>query len=194
MKKASTYYKNLRKEVSKMASTANKRLARLESNDLTSSPAFRSWEDSGGVKFSVKGKTNEEVASEYYRLKRFLDDTTSTVRGANSVLKEMAENTGIKYNGLADLKAKSKQFFDLASKVKQYLESAEQAGLALQYQKIWESINTYVKQAKIDLSELDNVEGLVEQIVQQMSNLDKVEKGYEGFSTTGNFWDWIDNK
>lgn len=194
MKKASTYYKQLRKQVSDMANTANKRLARLERNDLTSSPAFRSWEESGGVRFSVKGKTNEEVASEYWRLKRFLDDTTSTVRGANSVLKEMAENTGIKYNGLADLKAKSKQFFDLASKVKQYLESAEQAGLALQYQKIWESINTYVKQAKIDLSELENVEGLVEKIVEQMTNLENVEKSYEGFSTNGSIWDWIDNK
>lgn len=119
---ASDEYKALRKEVSRMSSMANKRIKRLESNELTELPAYKSWYDNGHIKFSVKGKDYNQIQSEFWRLKRFLDDKTSTVRQANSFLKEMAQNTGIKYNGLADLKSKTKQFFDLAEKIKQYYQ------------------------------------------------------------------------
>ena len=117
---ASDKYKALRKEVSRMASAANKRLNRLQANDLQALPAFQAWEQNGAIKFSVKGKDYNQLQSEYWRLKNFLDDRTSTVRGANDFLREMAKNTGIKYNGLADLKEKSRSFFELAEKIKQY--------------------------------------------------------------------------
>lgn len=191
MIKASKYYTQLRKEVSKMASTANKRLARLESNDLQMSASYRAWEEGGGVRFSVKGKTNEQVASEYWRVKSFLDDTTSTVRGANAVLREMAENTGIKYSNLADLKAKSKQFFDLASKVKQKLQSMEKSAQALQYQKIWEQINEYVRQQTIDLSEVEDVDKYIDDIIAKLDAVQPVEQNKEGVQF-GSIWDWID--
>ena len=111
VKKATEQYKELRKEVSRMASMANKRIDRLERNNLTMLPAYQAWEQNGSVRFSVKGKSYEETQAEYWRLKKFLDDRTSTVKQANDFLREMAENTGIQYNGLEDLKTKSAKFF-----------------------------------------------------------------------------------
>lgn len=113
---ASDKYKELRAEVSRMASMANKRLNRLENNNLTMLPAYQAWEQNGSIRFSVRGKDYNQLQAEFWRLKNFLDDRTSTVREANAFLREMAENTGIKYNGLEDLKNKSARFFELAEK------------------------------------------------------------------------------
>ena len=133
---ASEKYLELKKEVSRMASMANKRLKRLERNELTDLPAYQSWVKDGAVKFSVKGKDYNQLQSEFWRLKRFLDNKTSLVRQANKYLREMAENTGIKYNGLADLKTKAREFFRLSDKIKEYYKMSELNALALDYQKI----------------------------------------------------------
>lgn len=188
---ASDKYKELRSEVSRMASMANKRLRRLESNDLTDLPAFREWEQHGAIKFSVKGKNYQQLQSEYWRLKHFLDDRTSTVRSANKFLQEMAQNTGIKYKGLADLKAKSKQFFALAQKIKEYNQSIQQSALALDYQKIWEQINTYVKSTNTDLANAIDSNEQLEKFLQYMEQVQPVENNKEGFSV-GNEWDFVE--
>lgn len=191
IKVASDKYKELRSEVSRMASMANKRLRRLESNDLTDLPAFREWEQHGAIKFSVKGKNYQQLQSEYWRLKHFLDDRTSTVRSANKFLQEMAQNTGIKYHGLADLKAKSKQFFALAQKIKEYNQSIQQSALALDYQKIWEQINTYVKSTNTDLASAVDSNEQLEKFLQYMEQVQPVENNKEGFSI-GNEWDFVE--
>ena len=53
---ASDKYLELKKEVSRMASMANKRLVRLERNELTDLPAYQSWVQNGAIKFSVANK------------------------------------------------------------------------------------------------------------------------------------------
>ena len=150
-----------RREASRLASLANKRVARLEANDLTESPAYQMYIKTGG-KFGVKGKTHNELQQEVSRLKRFIDMNTSTVKGVTNTLKEMAANTGIQYNNLKELKAQSAKFFELASKVEQYLRTVEDMASAIGYQKIWETINQYVKSGEIDLSNADgDIDGMV---------------------------------
>lgn len=151
-----------RRAASRLASVANKRVERLEANNLTDSPAYKAYLESGG-KFGVKGKTHNEVQAEVARLKRFIESSTSTVKGVTQTLKDMAANTGIKYTDLNDLKAKSSQFFNLASKVEQYLRTVEDMASAIGYQKIWEAINQYVKDASITL---DGSESDIEQMTQ----------------------------
>lgn len=192
VKKASDKYKELRKEVSRMASMANKRIDRLERNNLTMLPAYQAWENNGAVRFSVKGKSYEETQAEYWRLKKFLDDRTSTVKQANDFLKEMAENTGIQYNGLEDLKAKSAKFFELADKIKQYNQSINQSAQALDYQKIWKDINTYILDTDSDLSEAVSSEEQLEKFLNYMNAVQPVENNQEGFSLSGNKWDFIE--
>lgn len=191
VKLASDEYKALKKEVSRMASMANKRLKRLEKNELTHLPSYKAWEENGSIRFSVKGKTHQQLQSEYWRLKNFIDAKTSTVRGANAFLKEMAQNTGIKYKGLADLKTKSKKFFELASKIKQYYKNAEQSALALDYQKIWQQINEQIKQGVIAIDNEESTESVLNKYLNAMDKVQPVETNSEGYKNGGTEWDFI---
>ena len=192
LNKASDKYKELRKEVSRMASMANKRIDRLERNNLTMLPAYQAWEQNGSIRFSVKGKSYEETQAEYWRLKKFLDDRTSTVTQANDFLREMAENTGIQYNGLEDLKTKSAKFFELADLIKQYNQSINQSAQALDYQKIWQDINTYVLDTDADLAAAVSSEEQLEKFLEYMNAVQPVEDNQEGFSLGEENWDFIE--
>lgn len=188
VKLASDEYLRLKAEVSRKSSMANKRLVRLENNNLTSSPAYQKWVDyQGGVKFSVKGKDYNQLQQELARVNQFIEAKTSTVRGLNKVLKEMAENTGIKYGSVKELQSKSKNFFALADKIKEYLRQTEGSASAIGYQPVWQAINEYVQQEKIDLgdSELE-IDGLVDKIA-KLTSYEKVEQGFEGYSLGDGF-------
>jgi len=188
---ASKKYLELKKEVSRMASMANKRLKRLERNELTDLPAYQSWVKGGAIKFSVKGKDYNQLQAEFWRLKRFLDNKTSLVREANKYLREMAENTGIKYNSLAELKAKSKEFFRLADKIKEYYKMSELNALALDYQKIWEQINVQIKQGILDLTGVESTEERLQIFIQELEKVVQVEDNQEGFKEGIKDWDFI---
>lgn len=170
--------KELKQEISRKASMANKRLVRLENNNLTETPSYRNWvEYGGGVKFSVKGKNYNELQAELARVNSFLDNATSTIRGTNKVLKEMAKTTGMNYEKVGDLYELSATFFELTSKVEQYLNSAMQGASAIGYQRIWESINQYIKNEQISLndSKID-----MNNMIQKVSDLIMTE--YEKFA------------
>ena len=188
---ASEKYLALKKEVSRMASMANKRLERLERNELTDLPAYQSWVKDGAVRFSVRGKDYNQLQAEFWRLKRFLDNKTSLVRQANKYLREMAENTGIKYNGLADLKTKAREFFKLADKIKEYYKMSELNALALDYQKIWEQINVQIKQGVIDLTGVESTEQTLQRFIQELEKVSQVENNQEGFKEGIKDWDFI---
>ena len=191
VKLASDKYLELKKETSRMASMANKRLVKLERNELTELPAYKSWVKGGGIKFSVANKDYNQLQAEFWRLKNFLDNKTSLVREANNFLKEMASNTGIKYNGLADLKAKSNQFFKLADKVKEYYKASELNALALDYQKIWEQINVQIKQGVIDITGVESTESTLQKFIQEIDRVAQVENNQEGFKEGAKDWDFI---
>ena len=142
-----------RKRISRLVSLANKRLKRLENAGLADSPAYQKWVEAGAEKFSVKGKDHNQLQRELSRLKNFIESETSTVRGVNNVLKTMAQNTGIEYSNMKDLKDNAKTFFELSSKVEQYLRTVDDIASAIGYQKIWESINQYVKDERITLTD-----------------------------------------
>lgn len=160
--------KQLKKEVSKKASMANKRLVRLKANKLTDVPAYRQFlNERGGKKFSVKGKSYNELRKELNDVNRFLNQTTSTVRGARKVLKGIANTVGLKVTNVKSLPKDLAKFFDLANMIEQYLNVVENAGYSIGYKKIWEAINTYTQSSKIDLYNADNImEALTEDIAQ----------------------------
>lgn len=160
--------RELKAEISRKASMANKRLQRLEKNNLTSLPAYRNFvEYGGGVKFSVRGKNYNELQKELSRVNHFIDAKTSTVRGATRVLKDMASTAGIDYKSTKELMSKTNAFFQLASQVEQYLEVTNNAGQAIGYQKIWQVINEYVEREDKDLvSGYDEIVDSIDEIAQ----------------------------
>lgn len=179
-----------RREASRLASMANKRLQRLEGNKLTDAPAYQKLVEIMGVsrpRFSIRGKDYNEVQKEVAIMRQFLNAKTSTVRGANQILKEMARNTGIKYKNLKELRSKAKQFFVLASKIEQYLRTVDDMASAIGYQRIWEQINTYVKEQRIDLSKAENdIDRMVHEITKALREYDKPISINEG-----NFSAWF---
>ena len=170
--------KYMKKEANRLASMANKRVRRLEQNNLTDAPAYQQYMASGG-RFSVRGKDYNQLQQEISRLQSFLSSETSTVRGYNNVLKEMAKNTGIKYKNLADLKEKASNFFELHSKVEQYLRQVEDMASAIGYQKIWETINQYVRSNKVNLaSDRLNIDDMVTQLTDAIKAHDEPFMGF----------------
>lgn len=183
--------KEAKKEITKLASMANKRLQRLENANLESSPAYKKWVSDGAVKFSVKGKDHNQLQRELSRLQTFINAETSTVRGANNTLKEMAKNTGIKYKNLTDLRQKADKFFELSSKVEQYLRTVDDIASAIGYQKIWEAINTYTKESKTDLANSEtDIDSLVETVTKMLNGANHA-KELENSSHTDDGWFFV---
>ena len=137
---------------------AKRNIRDLQNHNLGDTPAIQKLEENGKIKFSVKGKTYNELQSDYFRLKRFVEAETSTVKGATNVLENIAKNTNIQYNDLNDLIDKSRVFFDIASKVEQILETQSQLAFTMGYQTIWTAVNNMVERKKINLQDMHNIE------------------------------------
>ena len=162
-------YKALKREVSRLASMANKRLVRLEKNGFEDSPAYKQWIESGGEKFSVRGKDYNELQKELARVRQFVNAKTSTIRGAQSVLKAIAANTGANFKG-KELWAQASNFFRVSSMIEQYIRSTEDVASAIGYQKIWTAINQYTQANDIDLAAMQvDIEQMVGNIAQMLS-------------------------
>lgn len=155
--------KEFRKEVSRLNSMANKRIRRLENSNLAESPAYNKWKESGGEMFSIRGKTQQEVRREYYRVKHYLDSKTSSITGTKEVLQNMAENVGLEYSSVFELQESSKAFFELANKVDDYLSVSSRGSEAIGYQRIWQAINQYTQDTNIKVKS-QSVDGLIEVI------------------------------
>lgn len=150
--------RKLRQEASRLASLANKRLKRIEEQNLLESPAYQSWVDSGGAKFGVRGKTMEQVQTEVGRLNDFIKQSTSTVTGAKNYFKNIAKTVGItEYKDIPDLQNKLNNFFEITSKVKQYLHNSKEMGVAIGYQKVWEIVSDYVQEMGDDLTDVEQI-------------------------------------
>ena len=149
--------RKLRQEASRLSSLANKRLKRMEQQNLQSSPAYQSWVDSGGAKFGVRGKTTEQVQAEIGRLNKFINQTTSTVRGAKQYYRKVGQNVGItEYKDIPDLQNKLNNFFEITAKVKEYLHNTKEIGVAIDYKKIWEIVSDYVEEVGDGIEDVEN--------------------------------------
>ena len=147
IKKFSEEERKLRQEASRLSSLANKRLKRMEEQNLTDSPAYKKWVDDGKAKFGVRGKSMAQVQAEIGRLNNFINQATSTVRGAKNYYKNIGASVGIvEWEDIPDLQNKLNNFFEITGKVKEYLHNSKEIGVAIGYQKIWEAVSEYVQE------------------------------------------------
>lgn len=180
------------KEVSRKASMANKRLKRLEKRGLTDTPSYKQWLNyKDGQKFSVAGKDYNELQKENARLNQFLNGDTSTIRGTNKWLKNIAENTGIKYERVDELQKASSQFFELASKVEQYLRTTQGSATAIGYKRIWQAINEYVEGENIELSDNQNIDFILNDLINVLDNTQLTDSYSDITFGSDNDDDWI---
>lgn len=148
--------KKYRQEASRKVSMANKRLKRMEEQNLTMSPAYKKWIDEGGQKFGIKGKSTQEVRAEVARLNKFLNQTTSTVRGTKKYLINVAEQVGItNYNSFQSLNSQLKDFFEVSDRVREYLKNSKEVSVSIGYKKIWEQVNEYAETVGKEFNDLN---------------------------------------
>ena len=173
----------IKEELRGKAAMANKRVTRLENNGLTNLSAYQGWSDEdnwrGGEKFSSAGTNYRDLQRELARVDKFLNNKSSLVREANKQLKNIADTTGIKYDKVSDLPKLTSKFFELASKVEQYLRNV-QGSVAVQYQEIWQEINAYLEKEKIDLNESGEDVAQMDKILEEL--LDDMESESESES------------
>lgn len=162
VKKFTDKERKLRQEASRLSSLANKRLKRMEEQNLTDSPAYSKWVEDGSVRFGVRGKSMAQVQAEVGRLNKFINQATSTVRGAKNYYKNVGASVGItEWESIPDLQNKLNNFFEITGKVKEYLHNSKEIGVAIGYQKIWDAVSDYVQQVS---SETINAEQAVMQV------------------------------
>ena len=175
----------LKKELRRKVAIANKRLTRLEKNDLTKLPAYRQWREyGGGKKFSSAGSDYNELQSELARVDRFINARTSLVRDSHKYLKDIADMTNMKYNRVSELSGKLSNFFEVTNKVEQYLRQVEGSASAIGYQKIWEVVNEYTEEQNVDLNDVDEI---VASMVEELGYI-------QIFEYSDNLWDEISTK
>ena len=149
--------KKYRQEASRKVSMANKRLKRMEEQNLTMSPAYKKWIDDGGQKFGVRGKSTDEVRAEVARLNKFLKQTTSTVKGTKKYLTNVAEQVGIvDYNSYQSLNSQLKDFFEVSDRVREYLKNSKEVSVSIGYKKIWEQVNEYAETVGKEFNSLNS--------------------------------------
>lgn len=162
----------LKSQISRLSRRANARLRRLEKAELTGSPAYQYWLNTGGVNFGVRGKDYNQLQAELARLNGFLSAKTSTVRGAKSMLNDIASNTGL-VGDYRQIMNNSANFFRLAGMVEQYLNSAEGVANAINYREIWQAVNIYVQTSG---DTLDSAEKDIESIVPLVAEIAQLEQ------------------
>ena len=105
----------LAKAVSRLSSAANKRLKRFEGLDLES-PATKSIDRSGG-KFGTRGKNLNQLRSEFIRVKNFLGNKTSTIKGYRQFKREFFDRVEAKTEIRKELSdSELNRFWDIYSK------------------------------------------------------------------------------
>lgn len=163
----------LQSEVDVMAQEANARLEDLRANELEQSPSYAWWVRNGRVAFGVKGKTYQEVQSEFWRIKNFLDSKTSTVEGAKDVLAKISSLVGVSTQMTA---SETSNYFSLAEKIKEYYKNSGESAKALDYQAIWEVVNIAIEKGTVTLDKNDytvhDIENILKEIEQTENDIE----------------------
>lgn len=183
-----------KKESRRILDKVRKRVKRLEENGLTDSPAYQQLLNSGGTRFSIRGKDRNGFQREIDRAKKFLDSITSTIRGYDKVLKNTADIVGIKYHSIKELRQISKPFFDIFKQVCDSILQYDESLVLIHYNVIWETMNVYIEQQKLNLAEIKPDIYRISEKITEILKYELIEKGYEGYKEDDGSFQFIRKK
>lgn len=190
-KKAKQEERRLRAEVNRMVQQAKTQIKQLYRVYGIASPAVKALRERGTT-LSVKGKNYQQLQSTYFSLEKFLKAKTSTVAGAEKVLQETAQIIGSEKIDAITIKDKAKEFFEIASKAQQLVESNNQV---VPYTRIFNSIREIQQQANAKWKNAQSVEEKASIVSEKLSikqrevlqdnamaeYVGKIEKNIEGW-------------
>lgn len=163
---------DLRKVVSRIASAGNKRLKRLAEDGVYSHAADVVMESGG--KFSVKGKTEDELRAEFMREKDFFERKTSSLRGVHQIQKETVKT--LESRGVTNIdRDRIGEAFALYDKLKKRDPSVSIAGLKY-------SVINAIMEMPESLDFEDKILAMQEQLVDLYEEYDEIYTEFEGLS------------
>lgn len=152
--------RSLRKAISSMGSAANKRLKRMEEKGIYFGDE-RGPEISSGVrKFSVRGKSLDELKREFKRVRNFLDNPQSSLTGMKKVFRDF-KKTVKKSRAKRLTRAERKEY----EKMRKQKETAGITGKRLtqweelkQWRETWKYYNRLVEEGYYSPTEYDSTQ------------------------------------
>lgn len=189
-KKASEYQREKRKEVARLSAIANKRIKRLEAKGMDT-PALNKLGSKRHFGLGRGKNSQAEINNEYIRVHDFLGAMTSTVTGATQYLDNLANIIG--YEGVSnkELQSYAKTFFSIVEEVKQKLGAEEQR--IYSSTRLFNAVSQQLKMLGDSIDSTLPLEDSINSILSNLRNVDRVNNGYEGFTSAfdDDDWDWI---
>lgn len=168
-----------RKRVLKIQSMVNKRLKRLEQAGLQETKAYQQFlKTSGGApKFSVKGKSYNELVSQYYQMINFINEKSSTVKGAKDVIKDVAKSIGFTFTkNQFTMTAQLGDFWRIYRTLDDYYQKVEKQARHIDYRKMFNAINNALSINKEAIGGLKNDAVALENIIK--STMSEIEDSF----------------
>lgn len=149
--------RKLRQEASRLVSMANRRIKRLEEQDLLKSPAYIQYVENGKQKFGIRGKNTEQVKQEIAKMEHFLNMKTSRVAGTKDYLKNVANSVHIsQWYNMKDLQNKLNSFFVAVEKLRDYMLNSKEYSVAIGYAKLHEIVGEYVEEKGLEIDKIED--------------------------------------
>lgn len=168
MPKTEQEWRKFRQKVNGLVNRANSMLEKLEKNNLENTPSYHTFTTSEGrTRFGIKGMTNEQVNAEFQKVKAFLDNTTSTVKGAKQFVKTASKVMGI---STADFNAVYPNFWRVAGELRKSLELTKARYLALDSERVINTVRQVLEKGYQGATQIENVADALENAVQELEN------------------------
>ena len=192
-KRTNETWKEFRQRVLKLQSAVNKRLKRIEENKLTDNPTYRALKerlperDGGGVRFSMKGKNNNELTSHYWQLINTYNSAYGSVQNIRKHMESLAKYTGINIKGnTLEMTQQTGDFFKIADTISDYLDNVGNKAQALDYRRLHTAVREVIQKNKVELSAIRNdakqLETLIRESMKELgqSYADDIVEGLSG--------------
>lgn len=159
-------WRKFRQKVNGLVNRANSMLEKLEKNNLENTPSYNTFTTSEGrTRFGIKGMTNEEVNAEFQKVKAFLDNTTSTVKGAKQYVKTASKVMGI---STANFNAIYPNFWAIAGELRKSLELTKARYLALDSERVINTVRQVIEKGYQGTEQIENIADALESAVQEL--------------------------
>lgn len=148
-------WEDFRKKVNALKNKANNRLKKLEKNKLENTPAYKAFTTyHGEPRFGIKGKTREQVRAEYFKIKHFLESSTSTVKGAEKYLSRQMSITGLKGG---NAQGQIANFWGIADELRKSMQAVKRSYLALDSERVINSVRQVIQENEEGADDLESM-------------------------------------
>lgn len=159
-------WQKFRQKVNGLVNRANSMLDKLEKNNLENTPSYHTFTTKEGrTRFGIKGMTNEQVNAEFQKVKAFLDNTTSTVKGAKQFVKTASKVIGI---SPSDFNTVYPNFWRVADELRKSLELTKARYLALDSERVINTVRQVLERGYQGTAQIKNVADALENAVQEL--------------------------